>query len=318
MPESVQFVPFDEERFTAWWAESSSRLRRELEAKGTAREQAEAQADRELRGLLPAGLSTEGAHLWSIRSAGRDIGFAWAHINAFSSGREAYMRDFRLDRDVRDDFGATALAALEAALRSLGSDWVRLYVAAGSVPTFEARGYTRTMTTMSKPLAGTPRPDYGETHDIRLEQMTQDQFDDYRATAGRRNAANTARAGVLPTDEAERASDSDFARLLPDGVNTRGHMLLTAYEGEKEIGSAWFELRKRPDGVHVFGNDILVREDLRGSGYGRSMIRAAMEYFRERNVVSVSGRVLGFNERTKSLLERLGLKDTSVQMKKVL
>ncbi len=318
MSDSVRLEPVTADRFEAWKASRRKRFQASLVKSGIAPDEAKERAARHVDSVVAEVGGTEGTHIWSILADDDEIGFVWSRVHDLSEGREAFVRELDIYDAFRNELGESAVAASEKRFAELGANWIRLFVVSGTVPFFEKLGYSRTLTTMSKPLAGHPRPDYGDVPDVRLEQMTQEQFDEYLQSVRQRNAVDYARAGVLPIKEAEHTSAADLDSLLPNGLQTKGHLLFTAYDGATPVGTAWFQLTRKADGVHAFGNEIRVPDDLRGRGYGRAILRATGDYLEQRQVVTVGGRVLGYNTKAKALFEEIGLKDQTVQLKKAL
>jgi GNAT superfamily N-acetyltransferase len=146
--------------------------------------------------------------------------------------------------------------------------------------------------------------------------MTREQYAAYRAVAEEDYARNIAASGSMPDAEARQKAVDDFGRLLPDGLATPDHHFFTGYDGDQEVGMLWLHIEEKSDGLHAFGYDFSVREDLRRSGYGRAMMVAAEELCRERGVLSVGLHVFGFNAGARSLYEQMGFEVTSVQMRK--
>lgn len=151
---------------------------------------------------------------------------------------------------------------------------------------------------------------------VRLEPMTEEQYQAYRATASDDYARNIAASGAMPLPEAQQKAADDFARLLPDGLATPGNHLWTAYDGADEVGSLWLKLEQKSDGLHAFGADFAVHAPLRRRGYGRAMIELALAKCRQLGVVSVGLNVFGFNSGARRLYEQMGFEVTSIQMHK--
>ncbi|MFY0408665.1 GNAT family N-acetyltransferase [Solicola sp. PLA-1-18] len=151
---------------------------------------------------------------------------------------------------------------------------------------------------------------------VRLLPMTSTQYAIFRTTAERSYAANIARSGAMGEPEARERADADFTRLLPDGLDTADQLLLTAMDGDDEVGMVWLALTDRSDGLHAFGYDLLVREDLRRRGYGRAILEAAEAECVRRGVVSVGLSVFGFNDPARSLYEQVGFEVAAIQMTK--
>jgi len=152
--------------------------------------------------------------------------------------------------------------------------------------------------------------------DVRLEPMTEDQYDAYRVTAEREYADSIRDSGAMPEAEAVQKSADDYARILPDGFATEGHRFWTAYDGDDAVGMLWLHLRPTSEGLTAFGYDFSVREDLRRSGYGRAIMQAAEAECRALGVVSVGLNVFGHNLGAQALYEQMGFEVTAIQMTK--
>jgi len=156
------------------------------------------------------------------------------------------------------------------------------------------------------------------TPTVRLEPMTREQYDAYRATSEISYADEIRDSGSMPESEAREKAAADFARLLPDGLDSEGHRFWTAYDGDEAVGMLWLKLTDTSAGVTAFGYDFSVREDLRRKGYGRALMQAAEVECREHGVVSVGLNVFGHNLGAQSLYEQMGFEVTSIQMSKSL
>ena len=119
-------------------------------------------------------------------------------------------------------------------------------------------------------------------------------------------------------DAADLGHADDLDRLLPDGLATAGHRLWTAYDGTDAVGVVWVQLQDRSDGLHAFGYELEVREDLRRRGYGRAVVAAAFRACRDLGVQTVGLSVFGFNAGARALYEELGFRLTAQTMVLVL
>lgn len=146
--------------------------------------------------------------------------------------------------------------------------------------------------------------------------MTDQQYLRYRRRAEAEYAQNIADSGSMPLPEAQEKAREDYERLLPDGLATEGHRLWTVYDGDDEVGMLWLHLEQKSDGLHAFGYDFEVREDLRRKGYGRAIMQAAEQVCRELGVVSVGLSVFGFNLGARALYEQMGYEVTAIKMRK--
>jgi len=151
---------------------------------------------------------------------------------------------------------------------------------------------------------------------VRLEPMTREEYDAYRVLAEDEYAESIARSGLMPEAEARRKSTEDFARILPDGFDSEGHLFWTAYDGDRDVGMLWLKLEDSSEGTTAFGYDFAVKPELRRSGYGRAIMAAAEDECRRRGVVSVGLNVFGDNLGAQALYEQMGFEVTAIQMRK--
>ena len=154
---------------------------------------------------------------------------------------------------------------------------------------------------------------------VRLEPMSRDEYDAYRVTAEREYADSVRDSGALPEAEAVEKAAADYARILPDGFDTEGHLFWTAYDDsgtDGAVGMLWLHLRPTSEGLTAFGYDFAVREELRRSGYGRAIMLAAETECRALGVVSVGLNVFGHNRGAQALYEQMGFEVTGIQMAK--
>jgi ribosomal protein S18 acetylase RimI-like enzyme len=149
---------------------------------------------------------------------------------------------------------------------------------------------------------------------VRLEPMTREQYDAFRLTGEDEYAESIRDSGSLPEAEARERAAADYARLLPDGMDSEGHRFWTAYDGDEAVGLLWLRLKDTSVGVTAFGFDFSVRQDLRRRGYGRALLQAAEEECRRLGVVTVGLNVFGHNLAAQSLYEQMGFEVTSIQM----
>lgn len=146
--------------------------------------------------------------------------------------------------------------------------------------------------------------------------MSPEAFCAYREVAERTYADNIVRAGTMPAPEAREKATIDFAGLLPDGVDTSGHLFWTALDADDEVGMLWLALTESSDGLHAFGYDFVVTAQQRRQGYGRAIMVAAEEICRARGVVEIGLSVFGFNTGARALYEQMGFEVTVQQMSK--
>ena len=320
---TVRLVPMTPARYLSWVPETVGGFAVQQTASG-AMPDAEAReyAEREFDKLLPEGLLTHGHHVWSAYDGDVEVGYLWLRVREQSDGTEAFVFDIAVTPDLRGrGHGRAMMQAAENEARALGATEMRLNVFGHNAVAhrlYERLGYETASTQMARRLDRTEPLTSPGGPAMRLEPMTGPQFDTYLAQAEESYAANIAGSGMLPVAEAREKSAADFARLLPQGLDTPEQFFWTAYDGVRDVGMVWLNIRERSDGLFAFGYDFLVREELRRKGYGRAVMVAAERVCRERGVASVGLNVFGHNLGARTLYEQMGFAVTATLLKKPL
>jgi ribosomal protein S18 acetylase RimI-like enzyme len=124
-------------------------------------------------------------------------------------------------------------------------------------------------------------------------------------------AADLVASGMDKGAAAERARN-DEAELLPQGIDTPGHLIFKVVDGDEHVGWLWLALRSprgEPDKGWVY--DIEVGEAFRGRGYGRAAMQLAEEEARRQGLLRLGLNVFGHNPVASSLYICLGYEVTS-------
>jgi ribosomal protein S18 acetylase RimI-like enzyme len=154
--------------------------------------------------------------------------------------------------------------------------------------------------------------------EISVHPMTPDEFDRWWSALARSYAASQVRTGNWPTDGAVDRALASNATLLPRGLDTPGHLLLTGRRADgTPVGVLWIGLthpRGAPDCAFVY--DIEVIETLRGSGYGRGLLAAGEAAVRAHGIGHLELNVFGDNVRAIRLYDSAGYRVTQQQMRK--
>ncbi len=149
-----------------------------------------------------------------------------------------------------------------------------------------------------------------------LTPMTQAEYEGWRAAAEVGYAQSFVDAGALALADAQERSVTQFAELLPDGLATPGHLLMTARDGDQRVGMIWLELTETAMGLEAFGYDFRVEPALRRRGYGRAVMLATERECVTRGVVAVGLNVFGHNDGARALYESMGFEVVSTNMKR--
>ena len=98
------------------------------------------------------------------------------------------------------------------------------------------------------------------------------------------------------------ASEQSTADLLPDGADTPGQHLWSAYDGDAAVGILWIAV----DGPKAYIYDIEVHADQRRRGYGREILDAGALAARDLGAEELGLNVFGHNDAARALYERAG------------
>lgn len=148
-----------------------------------------------------------------------------------------------------------------------------------------------------------------------LQPMNEAEYADWSKRATLDYATAKRKANDLTEKEAHDLAVRSFAELLPHGVRTPGHHLYTMKEGGENVGTVWLGF-KSPGRAFVF--DIIVEENHRGHGYGRSAMRQLETEARRLGATRIGLHVFGYNKMAIQLYISLGYETTDLVMEKSL
>ena len=108
-----------------------------------------------------------------------------------------------------------------------------------------------------------------------------------------------------------------MARLPPDGVGTRGQLVLAAQDGDGvRVGSLWIALDGPDHNGDAWIYEIVIDPERRGQGLGRALLAAAEREVARHDVQSLALNVFGTNTTARRLYESAGYETTTLQMRK--
>lgn len=154
------------------------------------------------------------------------------------------------------------------------------------------------------------------TDTVRLAELDEAPFREYRKHLVCDYAADKVRAGVWSKSEAETNAAKEVDGLLPDGPSTRGHHLYSVRDESvpAEVGKLW--ISPRDSGRSLWIYDIIVHERFRRRGYASRILHLVEFKARELGVGKVELHVFGHNREARALYEKLGYTATSIVMAK--
>lgn len=159
--------------------------------------------------------------------------------------------------------------------------------------------------------------DHGE---VELTRLPEERFPAFRSHLTRHYARDKVEAGAWSPEEAQRRAEADFDGLLPDGVNTRDHLLYSVRDAStsEEVGTLWIAIQNRGARRVVWIYDIEIFEPARRKGYATRTLQAAESEARDLGADRIELNVFGHNPAARALYERSGYAPTSIVMAKEL
>jgi RimJ/RimL family protein N-acetyltransferase len=157
-----------------------------------------------------------------------------------------------------------------------------------------------------------------DSDDVRLVELDDAPYREYRQHLVRDYAADKVRAGAWSKSEAESRATKDVDGLLPEGPATRNHFLFSVRDDAAgvEVGTVWFALRDAGVGRFVWIYDIIIHENFRRKGYASRTLELVEARAKELGAKSVELHVFGHNHGAQALYEKVGYNVTSITMAK--
>lgn len=154
---------------------------------------------------------------------------------------------------------------------------------------------------------------------MKLHSMTSQEFNLWAPRSQLNYAKDKQRANGLTEAEARQVAESDFNRLLPDGINSQDSFLFTAKDDEgKILGFIWYCRRGSKDNPIAFICDVIIEEKFRGQGWGREIMTLIEAEVRKEGISRIGLHVFGFNEVAIQLYQSLEYLTTDLTMEKTL
>jgi ribosomal protein S18 acetylase RimI-like enzyme len=235
---------------------------------------------------------------WNVRRDGRVLGTA-------ETGRRR-SGPLLTGLDVPRDAASDVLDALLDAVREPGVQSLIVDVTPGD-PVLEAALHGREVRLVSTQMLLDLAVPVSPPDRVVLRPMSTAEFAGYREHLVAAYAQDMVDAGAFDDLPAALvASERSTVELLPDGVDTSGQHLWTAYDGDMVVGILWIAV----DGPQAFIFDIEVREEQRRRGYGQEMLDAGAVAAVELGARTLGLNVFGHNAGALALYERSGYDTT--------
>ena len=156
------------------------------------------------------------------------------------------------------------------------------------------------------------------TSAVRVRPMQPDEYPAWVAASKAGYANDITTHGGLPADVAGRKAEADFANILPEGLQTPGHVFFIVEAGGEPVGYLWLAEREQHGQRTLFVYEIEIHEGHRGKGYGRAAMLLAEDEALARGLDQVQLNVFGGNEVARGLYRSLGYIENAVLMTKQL
>ncbi|MCU6668736.1 GNAT family N-acetyltransferase [Enterobacteriaceae bacterium H4N4] len=151
---------------------------------------------------------------------------------------------------------------------------------------------------------------------ITLRPLQEDQYPAYLAYFIPDYADEIAANYRLAHGDALARAKQETADLLPQGVNTAGHVLLCLLNDDRHVGYLWY--KPDPAARAAFIYDFHILNAYQGQGLGKQALHALEQDLREKGFEQIKLRVAGDNARARSLYETSGFGVTGVNMSKTI
>jgi ribosomal protein S18 acetylase RimI-like enzyme len=152
---------------------------------------------------------------------------------------------------------------------------------------------------------------------VRLEPLTEAEFQAYLEPAIAEYAAEHVEAGRWSEAEAPEESRKEFMQLLPDGLNTANqHLFSIQDDSGTNVGMLWFAVRKKGDQRSAFIYDVRIYDSFQRRGYATQAFQALETLARDMGIRAISLHVFGHNTAARAFYEKLGFETTALFMKK--
>ncbi|MDU5111714.1 MAG: GNAT family N-acetyltransferase, partial [Clostridium sp.] len=129
-------------------------------------------------------------------------------------------------------------------------------------------------------------------------------------------AEEKVKSGNWKKDDSLSLSQSEYNKLLPDGVDTINNYLFSIIdENNNIIGMIWIN---KKDSNSCFIYDIYINDKFQGKGYGLMAMKEVENFAKSLGAETIGLHVFGHNNRAIKLYEKLGYKATNISMSKKL
>ncbi|WP_033541227.1 GNAT family N-acetyltransferase [Planococcus sp. CAU13] len=150
----------------------------------------------------------------------------------------------------------------------------------------------------------------------KLQQMTEEEFDQYLAYFIPDYAIDLSENFMIPLEKAMKESKDLMDKLLPNKQKSEGQLVYNIYsiDEDKTIGVIWYNIQTDSNKAYIY--HILIKEEFRKKGFATFVLEELEETMKSAGITSMGLNVFGTNPSAHKLYEKLGYLVQSTSMGK--
>ena len=151
-----------------------------------------------------------------------------------------------------------------------------------------------------------------------LQKMDENVFEKFINNQIKEYARENVEAGFWEESEALEKSKHEIDKLLPEGLETKDHLIFSMIEEDsnENIGSLWIQVRDHKKAKSVFIFYIEISENNRGKGLGKQALVTLENWCLPNRVSKIGLHVFAKNSVARNLYKKFGFVDTNYNMNK--
>lgn len=154
-------------------------------------------------------------------------------------------------------------------------------------------------------------------HALKLVPMTDVEYVQWCVESKESYKNENVKNGMTP-EEAEKKTNEDFQRLLPDGLDSKDQYLFSIKDNFRWVGILWFGVRGPENNRKAFIYDINLYESERGKGFGKQAMELLEDEVKKLGLQHIGLHVFGHNHIARSLYEKAGYEVMNLVLEKKL
>lgn len=150
----------------------------------------------------------------------------------------------------------------------------------------------------------------------KLQQMTEEEFDQYLAYFMPDYAKDLAENYMIPYEKAMKESKELMDQLLPDKQNSAEQLVYNIYstDEDKTVGVIWYNIQSDSNKAYIY--HIFIKAEFRKKGFATLVLQELEESMKSVGVTSMGLNVFGTNPNAYKLYKKLGYQVQSTAMGK--